>query len=349
MTDTRKRQPKGVPTGGEFAANAHDEAGSSLAAASEPRSSTFEDVKITYTDYGDGIYTAEAHVHKNLLPEWNTRLNEADEDGFLPVASWNTGNTSDEPRKDIDALARATAVRLQRKIEGEDYRARGNVAFDYSLEMEGVKGDPREVEVVPQHAVDEAFEMYRKLSSEDNNYAGLDPQMRAAMEVAAKRAISDQREGFANTDTIAREELVDRLPGFVRTKSGQKVEALIERAARNGADMVEKRREAQVDRFTARAIERSGVDGLYDNDEDNDKVRSLISSAAREANTQVWTEKVGTYPEIAKKGISHSSAIGWYQEQSADKRALIDDAVQFAVISGHSESLNEYVAEHRRE
>ena len=32
MTDSRKRQPRGIPTGGEFAANMHDEASSELGA-----------------------------------------------------------------------------------------------------------------------------------------------------------------------------------------------------------------------------------------------------------------------------------------------------------------------------
>lgn len=36
MTDARSRQPKGIPIGGEFASNSHDEAGGSLAAPAEP-------------------------------------------------------------------------------------------------------------------------------------------------------------------------------------------------------------------------------------------------------------------------------------------------------------------------
>ncbi|MBG0738837.1 hypothetical protein IV500_05305 [Paeniglutamicibacter antarcticus] len=83
-TDNEARQPKGVPSGGQFAATAHAEPAIALAGSI----STAADLKLS-ADFIDNL----PFEHKVALEHWHSRLQGAGVAGELEISSVDGGNT----------------------------------------------------------------------------------------------------------------------------------------------------------------------------------------------------------------------------------------------------------------
>lgn len=121
MTDSQKRTPRGVPTGGEFAANAHDEASSALQRASIPT-----------------LYPSEAeewlsHIANRRGNGWEAVFDMGEEERDEIVAELRDLAAEDEVGEDNDTISesfqRESRTRVREASIEEDRHDRGIYQF----------------------------------------------------------------------------------------------------------------------------------------------------------------------------------------------------------------------------
>lgn len=338
----QKRQPRGIPTGGEFAHNEHDEAAAlsgddSVDYTAKP-SAIVGDAKVvlTYgsTDYSEPSWRAHVLVEHNKLPFNHPLHNSQDEDGFIEIGSAPTDE--DASTADLGGVALLRATELEKELQEVGSSHADTVATRFVRDLTGSKADDSEVirRAVNPEAV--AEDVLKRLVDEAKEPVDREKAL-AALQEAAQRGIDDERRiGFADTNDLSKRVIEEHYPDLGAYGSEDlKYRAAIITAVNEGAGRVETRRNAVA---TASATKRLAGTGL----ENDPAAISLVSSAARTGYTQGWShEGMDDYPTMAEAGMRDDPYRAEYLTWTREKQELLRASALLTAMDGHTASYDE--------
>lgn len=194
---TQKRQPKGIPVGGEFAENLHDEAPSSL--ASSAPGATFEEVRdaVTERDLSEAYKTVSTKISNDSFPNgehsWKNVMGAK-----TPMTEANEARYAAHLRSVIDSdPAYSREVGRQARISAS-YAAYGR-AFEQGVDIDGdAEAYFESVWNDPEHSFGESSTR-KKLQGNTSNLA--------ALESGAVKPSAIVGSGYKNPKKVAKQYL----------------------------------------------------------------------------------------------------------------------------------------------